>query len=78
MQVRAAVSAYGIHLFCKLRLPAMPDSGPAYIHFRLFSSGTDDPVKLHNIHTEEKEEPGGGFVYRAIFTSDDPLEWFDT
>lgn len=56
----------------------MPESGPAYIHFRFFSTGPDDPVKLHSIHTEEKEQPGGGFVYRAIFTKDDPLEWFDT
>ncbi|KAK3945238.1 hypothetical protein QBC46DRAFT_371647 [Diplogelasinospora grovesii] len=77
-QVRVAVSAYGLHLFGKVRIPAMPDSGPAYIHFRAFTGGPDDEVKLHSIHTEEKENPDGGHTFRAIFTKDDPLEWFDT
>lgn len=72
------ISAYGIHIFGKLRLPAMPDSGPAYVHFRVFSTGPDDQATLHCIHTEERELPGGGFSYRAIFTKNDPLEWFDT
>ncbi|KAI1489377.1 hypothetical protein F5X96DRAFT_641178 [Biscogniauxia mediterranea] len=79
--VRVAVSAYGIHLFGKVRIPAMPDSGPAYIHFRAYTSGDNDdaePAKLHSIHTEEREQPDGGRTYRAIFTKDDPLEWFDT
>ncbi|KAI1364449.1 hypothetical protein F5Y08DRAFT_212262 [Xylaria arbuscula] len=71
--VRVAQSAYGIHLFGKVRIPAMPDSGPAYLHVRVFVS--DEPAKLHCIHTEE---PDGGKRYRAIFTKADDLEWFDT
>ncbi|KAI0828380.1 hypothetical protein F5Y06DRAFT_224083 [Hypoxylon sp. FL0890] len=81
-QVRVGASAYGLHLFGKQRIPAMPDSGPAYIHFRAFvgGDGHQEPgvAKLHSIHTEDKEEPDGGRKYRAIFTKDDPLEWFDT
>lgn len=76
-EVRVAKSAYGIHLFGKVRIPSMPADGPAYIHFRLFSTGADDPAKLHAFHTEEKEEEGGGKTFRAIFTDRDPLEWFD-
>ncbi|KAI0541190.1 hypothetical protein GGR58DRAFT_35053 [Xylaria digitata] len=74
--VRVAQSAYGIHLLGKIRLPTMLDDGPGYLHVRVFVS--DDPAKLHSIHTEEREEPDGGKRYRAIFTKDDPLEWFDT
>ncbi|KAK3362816.1 hypothetical protein B0T25DRAFT_525380 [Lasiosphaeria hispida] len=77
-EVRVAVSAYGYHLFGKVRIPAMPEDGPAYIHFRAFTGGPDDEAKLHCIHTEEKEEPDGGRSFRAIFTKNDPLEWFDT
>ncbi|KAJ9164560.1 hypothetical protein NKR19_g1283 [Coniochaeta hoffmannii] len=77
-EVRVGTSAYGIHVFGKVRLPAMPDSGPAYIHIRMYSAGPGEEAKLHCIHTEEKEEAGGGFKYRAVFTKDDPLEWFDT
>lgn len=74
--VRVAQSAYGVHLFGKIRIPAMPDTGPAYIHVRVFVS--DEPAKLHCIHTEERDEPDGGKRFRAIFTRDDELEWFDT
>ncbi|WYZ34375.1 hypothetical protein EsH8_I_000651 [Colletotrichum jinshuiense] len=77
VSVRVAVSAYGIHLFGKIRIPALPDSGPAYIHFRAFVPG-GEPPKLHSFHTEEKEHPDGDKTYRAIFTKDDALEWFDT
>ncbi|KAH9887791.1 hypothetical protein F4778DRAFT_419469 [Xylariomycetidae sp. FL2044] len=86
--VRVAGSAYGLHLFGKVRLPAMPDtgSGPAYVHFRVHvpvpgGGGEEEapaPPKLHCVHTEETEEPDGGKKYRAIFTRDDALEWFDT
>ncbi|KAI1190030.1 hypothetical protein F5B17DRAFT_141872 [Nemania serpens] len=71
--VRVAQSAYGIHLLGKVRIPAAPD---CYLHVRIFVS--DEPPKLHCIHTEEREEPGGGKRFRAIFTKDDALEWFDT
>lgn len=76
--MRAAKSAYGVHLFAQVRIPSMPDSGPAYIHVRIFLAGGDEPPKIHAIHTEEKEEQDGGKTYRAIFTKDDKLEWFDT
>lgn len=76
--VRVATSAYGIHLFGKLRIPAASESDPAYIHFRIFIAGGDEPPKLHSIHTEEKDDDDGGKTYRAIFTKDDELEWFDT
>ncbi|KLP02095.1 uncharacterized protein FFB20_15721 [Fusarium fujikuroi] len=77
--VRVATSAYGIHLFGKLRIPALPDpSGPSYIHFRVFIGGGGEPPKLHSIHTEEREDSSGGKTYRAIFTKNDELEWFDT
>ncbi|RKK66946.1 hypothetical protein BFJ69_g14951 [Fusarium oxysporum] len=77
--VRVATSAYGIHLFGKLRIPALPDpSGPSYIHFRVFIGGGDEPPKLHSIHTEEREDSSGGKTYRAIFTKNDELKWFDT
>ncbi|KAM0245022.1 hypothetical protein ACHAP5_005694 [Fusarium lateritium] len=77
--VRVATSAYGIHLFGKARIPALSESsGPAYIHFRVFIGGGDEPPKLHSIHTEERDDSSGGKTYRAIFTKDDELEWFDT
>lgn len=75
--VRVAISAYGIHLFGKVRIPAMADSDQKYIHFRAFTT-VGEPPKLHSIHTEEKVEADGNRRYRAIFTEDDPLEWFDT
>ncbi|KAK4161946.1 hypothetical protein QBC43DRAFT_322530 [Cladorrhinum sp. PSN259] len=77
-QVRVGVSAYGFHVFGKIRIPALPDEGPAYIHFRAFTGGPDVEAKLHSIHTEDKEEGDGGHTFRAIFTKSDPLEWFDT
>ncbi|KAF4338245.1 hypothetical protein FBEOM_7863 [Fusarium beomiforme] len=77
--VRVATSAYGIHLFGKLQIPAVADpSGPAYIHFRVFIGGGDEPPKLHSIHTEEREDSNGGKTHRAIFDKNDELEWFDT
>ncbi|KAI0889476.1 uncharacterized protein GGS22DRAFT_153982 [Annulohypoxylon maeteangense] len=78
-EVRVGISAYGLHLFGKVRIPAASD---AYIHIRLFigGDGHDEPgvATLHSIHTEDAEDPEGGRKYRAIFTKDDPLEWFDT
>jgi hypothetical protein len=82
--VRVAASAYGLHLFGKVRVPAV--SG-AYIHVRVFGSakeGTDGSsldereYKLHSIHTEEVVKEDGDKVYRAIFGKGDELEWFDT
>jgi hypothetical protein len=81
--VRVASSAYGLHLFGKVRLPAASD---AYVHVRIFGKakdGTDGSsldereYKLHSIHTEVVKGDGDR-VYRAIFKKDDALEWFDT
>jgi hypothetical protein len=82
--VRVANSAYGLHLFGKVKLPAVDN---AYIHIRVFGSakeGTDGSsldereYSLHSIHTEETVREDGDRVYRAIFGRDDELEWFDT
>ncbi|KAL1598973.1 hypothetical protein SLS60_008118 [Paraconiothyrium brasiliense] len=82
--VRVAVSAYGLHLFGKVKIPTLDDG---YIQVRIFGSakdGTDGSsadereYKLHSIHTEEAVKGDGDRVYRAIFKKDDELEWFDT
>jgi len=82
--VRVANSAYGLHLFGKVRLPAVDDG---YIHVRVFGSakdGTDGSsvdereYSLHSIHTEEVIKEDGDRVYRAILSRSDELEWFDT
>ncbi|KAB5579970.1 hypothetical protein GE09DRAFT_421187 [Coniochaeta sp. 2T2.1] len=78
VSVRVGTSAYGIHVFGKVRIPAMPEDGPAFLHIRIYSAGPGEEAKLHCIHTEEKEEQGGDIKYRAVFTKDDELEWFDT
>jgi hypothetical protein len=84
--VRVAASAYGLHLFGKVRLPAI-EGQDAYIHVRIFGSakeGTDGSstdereYKLHSIHTEEVVKGDGDRVYRAVFGKGDELEWFDT
>jgi hypothetical protein len=84
VSVRVASTAYGLHLFGKVKIPAADN---AYIHIRIFGSaknGTDGnslderEYKLHSIHTEEIVKDDGDRVYRAIFKKDDPLEWFDT
>jgi hypothetical protein len=82
--VRVATSAYGVHLFAKVKLHALPNT---YIHVRIFGAardGTDGSspdervYSLHSIHTEEVVKDNGDRVYRAIFGKDDELEWFDT
>ena len=82
--VRVANSAYGLHLFGKLKIPTLDD---AYIHIRIFGSakdGTDGSsadereYKLHSVHTEEVVKGDGDRIYRAIFGKADALEWFDT
>lgn len=82
--VRVANSAYGLHLFGKVKIPTLDN---AYIHVRIFGSakeGTDGSsadereYKLHSIHTEEVVKDDGDHVYRAIFGKNDSLEWFDT
>jgi hypothetical protein len=82
--VRVASSAYGLHMFGKVKLPALDN---AYVHVRIFGSardGTDGSsldereYSLHSIHTEEVIKDDGDRVYRAILGKDDALEWFDT
>ncbi|KAF2733409.1 hypothetical protein EJ04DRAFT_577614 [Polyplosphaeria fusca] len=84
IEVRAGETAYGLHLFGKVRIPDLEDG---YIHIRVFISakeGTDGTTedervaKLHSIHTEEVVKQNGDHVYRAIFGPEDPLEWFET
>lgn len=67
-----------------MKLPAL-DNG--YIHIRIFGAakdGTDGSsldereYSLHSIHTEEVIKEDGDRVYRAIFSKDDALEWFET
>jgi len=79
--VRVATSAYGLHILGKVQLPesnghANPSHGAAYFHFRAFVAG--ETVKLHCIHTEELDHADGSKTFRAIFSQNDPLEWFDT
>lgn len=77
-EVRVGMSAYGYHLFGRLRIPALPADGPCYIFFRAFDTGKDEEAKFHSFHTEETEDTeNGGKKYRAIFTKNDPLEWFN-
>jgi hypothetical protein len=82
--VRVASSAYGLHMFGKVKLPVLDN---AYVHVRIFGSardGTDGSsldereYSLHSIHTEEVIKDDGDRVYRAILGKDDALEWFDT
>jgi hypothetical protein len=82
--VRVATTAYGLHLFGKVRLPALENG---FIHIRVFGSareGTDGSsldereYSLHSIHTEEVVREDGDRVYRAVFGRDDELEWFET
>jgi hypothetical protein len=82
--VRVAETAYGLHLFGKVKIPGL-DNG--YIHIRVFISakeGTDGSsveerqAKLHSIHTEDVVKEDGDHVFRAIFGKDDKLEWFET
>ncbi|KAI9864929.1 MAG: hypothetical protein M1813_002700 [Trichoglossum hirsutum] len=75
--VRVGTSAYGLHLFGKVRLPK---SDGCYFHVRMFVSGESENrvIKLHSIYNGEKVLPDGTKTFRAILSKDDPLEWFDT
>jgi len=77
-EVRVAKTAYGVILFGKLRIPAAPKDGPAYVHFRAFDGGPEKEHKFHSFYTEEKDDGSGGKTYRAIFTKNDKLDWFDS
>ncbi|TAQ89004.1 hypothetical protein B7494_g2682 [Chlorociboria aeruginascens] len=76
--VRVATSAYGIHLFGKTLLPEGDSEGGTYFMFRAFIPGEAENARLHCIHTQELEQEDGTKSFKAIFTENDPLEWFDT
>jgi hypothetical protein len=78
--VRIASTAYGLVLFGKLRIPALADSGTstAYVHFRAFSEGPEQPALFHSFHTADTEAADGHKTFRSLFTEDDQLEWFDS
>jgi len=56
--------------------PRPAEGGPAYVHFRAFTGGPEEPTKFHSIQLQEKEVDGKP-TFKAIFTKDDPLDWFD-
>ena len=79
--VRVATTAYGLILFGKLRIPAVASGGdentPAYVHFRAFSEGPEQPALFHSFHTADIEDADGHKTFRTLFTFDEPLVWFD-
>ncbi|OAA59831.1 hypothetical protein SPI_06029 [Niveomyces insectorum RCEF 264] len=82
--VRVATTAYGLILFGKLRIPALPTNAnaggpsPAFVHFRAFTEGPAEPARFHSFHTAESTDAADGRkTFRSLFTADDPLEWFD-
>jgi hypothetical protein len=76
-EVRVAPTPYGYILFGKIRIPALPEDGPCYLHIRFFEPepGTQRPAELHSIRSDSPKESGES--WEAIFTKDKPLEWFD-
>ncbi|CAK7272779.1 hypothetical protein SEPCBS57363_005320 [Sporothrix epigloea] len=79
--VRVATTAYGLVLFGKLRIPALASGGdsktPAYVHFRAFSAGPDQPALFHSFQTADLEDAQGNKTFHSIFTADDSLVWFN-
>jgi len=49
----------------------------AYFMFRAFIPGDAETATLHCIRLQEIEKPDGDKVFKAIFSQDDKLEWFD-
>lgn len=47
--------------------------------FRAFipNASEAETAKLHSIRMDEIEKPDGDKVFKAIFSQDDKLEWFD-
>lgn len=48
--------------------------------FRAFEPSNEEghTAEIHSIHTIRAELPDGDFLYKAVFSKDDSLEWFDT
>jgi len=73
VQVKTGETAYGLHLFGKLRVHGVDD---AFIHVRLFV--TEETVKVHAIQTDEHYKDDQGHThFTAIFREKDVLEWFN-
>lgn len=68
--VRVATSAYGLHVFYKVHI-----ADSHYIHVRVFVSG--DGPEFHSIRQDEIPGKGGDKVFKAIFSDEDELVWFD-
>ncbi len=73
--MRLGVSAYGKHLFGKVRIPGSEEA--LFVHFRAFIPGGPETATFHCIRMEEVEQQDGSKVFKAIFEDADPLCWFD-
>ncbi|KIM69142.1 hypothetical protein SCLCIDRAFT_1208575 [Scleroderma citrinum Foug A] len=82
VEIRTGVVSYGTLIFGKIRIPAVEDEfGAGYIHVRIHDPpdrGEED-VTFHSIlHKEGKRDADGHpHLWRAIQTSDEPLEFFN-
>jgi len=76
-EVRVATSAYGMHLFGKVLIPDSEKGSDAYFHFRTFVPGGAETARLHCIQMQQIDEANGDKNFKAIFSKNDPLEWFD-
>ncbi|KJA20740.1 hypothetical protein HYPSUDRAFT_42829 [Hypholoma sublateritium FD-334 SS-4] len=82
VEVRSAPTSYGTIILGKIRLPKVNDAeGEGFVHVRIHdppNHGSED-VTFHSLFTEEirpdPESPPTGF--RAIQTSDKPLQFFN-
>ncbi|KAG6920283.1 hypothetical protein DXG01_005052 [Tephrocybe rancida] len=79
VEVRSASTSYGTIIFGKIRIPAINDAeGQGFIHVRIHdppNRGTED-VRFHSLFTDEGHS-GGESTWRAIQTSETPLEFFN-
>jgi len=71
VQVRTGDSAYGLHLFGKVKIEKVDD---AYIFVRLFVGEGGKDVKVHCVHTSEDLATK---KFNGIFHEKDQLEWFN-
>ena len=74
-EVRIGTTAYGKHLLGKVSIPRNDE--PAFLHFRAFIPGGPETARLHCIRMEEIDQPDGNKLFRAIFSGEEQLEWFD-
>ena len=62
---------YGLHILGKIKLCKTDD---AFIHVRIFV--TEEGARVHGMQTREHVDLKGHKSFNAIFTGNDPLEWF--